>query len=120
VSIQLQGQNMQRLVLSMIAISVMATVLPTSLHAQAPDPYPWCAVYGGSMSGSSNCGFKTWQQCMATVSGIGGSCEPNQFYNPQGSRKRGRAAAGPRADQPAAHFYAPSGGWSSPSYFYND
>ena len=24
---------------------------------------------------------------MATVSGIGGSCEPNQFYNPRGGSK---------------------------------
>ncbi|MGC2218546.1 MAG: DUF3551 domain-containing protein, partial [Pseudolabrys sp.] len=36
------------------------------------DPYPWCAVYGGRMSGSSNCGFSTWNRCIATVSGIGG------------------------------------------------
>ncbi len=47
-------------------------------------PYPWCAVYGGRGGGGTNCGFSTWQQCMATVSGIGGLCEPNQFYNPRG------------------------------------
>lgn len=35
----------------------------------------------------SNCGFSTWRQCMATVSGIGGFCEPNQFYNPRGRSK---------------------------------
>ena len=29
------------------------------------DPYPWCAVYGGSWSGTSNCGFKTFH--LATV-----------------------------------------------------
>jgi hypothetical protein len=111
--------NMRLLVLSLLSASVLATILPPGAHAQKYDPYPWCAVYGGSMSGSSNCGFRTWQQCMATVSGIGGSCEPNQFYNPGGSRKRGRAAR-TRPDQPAAPFYGPSGGWSSPSYFYDD
>ena len=47
------------------------------------DPYPWCAVYGGMMGGASNCGFLTIEQCRLTVSGIGGSCEPNQFYNPR-------------------------------------
>jgi hypothetical protein len=104
---------------SLLVSSVLAAASPTRAYAQAYDPYPWCAVYGGSMSGSSNCGFRTWQQCMATVSGVGGSCEPNQFYNPQGSRKRGRASR-QRADQPAAPFYGPSGGWSSPSYFYDD
>jgi hypothetical protein len=50
-----------------------------SLQAQA-DPYRWCAVYGGHGGGGSNCGFVTLEQCRATVSGIGGSCEPNQFY----------------------------------------
>jgi hypothetical protein len=41
------------------------------------DPYPWCAVYGGDAGGASNCGFLTIEQCRATVSGIGGFCEPN-------------------------------------------
>jgi len=98
-----------------------------SLSAQAApyDPYPWCAVYGGSFSGASNCGFKTIQQCMATVSGIGGSCEPNQFYNPGRSGKRAKGTKGTKgakaARQPAGSYYAPGyGGFSSPSYFYND
>lgn len=45
------------------------------------DPYKWCAVYsGGKGGGGTNCGFVTIEQCRATVSGIGGFCEPNQFY----------------------------------------
>lgn len=47
------------------------------------DPYPWCAFYSGDGGGGTNCGFLTLEQCRATVSGIGGSCGPNQFYNPQ-------------------------------------
>jgi len=43
----------------------------------AADPYKWCANY---RNGGSNCGFTTFEQCQATVSGAGGSCEPNQFY----------------------------------------
>ena len=54
------------------------------------DPYPWCAVYTGRGGGASNCGFRTWDQCMATVSGIGGFCQPNQFYNPRGGPQRSR------------------------------
>ena len=45
------------------------------------DPYRWCAVYGGHAGGASNCGFVTLEQCRATVSGMGGFCEPNQFYS---------------------------------------
>jgi hypothetical protein len=33
----------------------------------------WCANYN---NGSSNCGFYTFQQCLAAVSGVGGSCQP--------------------------------------------
>lgn len=96
------------LLLAMLAYS-------PSAHAAPYDPYPWCAVYGGSWSGASNCGFKTLQQCMATVSGIGGSCEPNQFYNPGRSGRRAKAA------RPYGSYSAPGyGGFSSPSYFYND
>jgi hypothetical protein len=86
-----------RLFLSMLAGCLLTATLVAPVSAQKYDPYPWCAVYGGSMSGSSNCGFRTRQQCMATVSGVGGSCEPNQFYNPHGSRK-GRHSSRPRED----------------------
>ena len=55
---------------------------PVSAYEKPYDPYPWCAVYSGDAGGASNCGFSTIEQCRATVSGIGGSCEPNQFYNP--------------------------------------
>jgi uncharacterized protein DUF3551 len=44
--------------------------------------YPWCAQYGFRSGGGRNCGFVNWQQCMATVSGIGGYCEPNAMYQP--------------------------------------
>src|SRR5215467_11309010 len=48
----------------------------------------WCAQYGGRAGGATNCGFLTIEQCRATVSGIGGFCVPNQFYNPCGSSRR--------------------------------
>jgi Protein of unknown function (DUF3551) len=50
--------------------------------AQA-DPYRWCAVYsgGGEGDGGSNCYFMTLAQCQATVSGVGGFCAPNNFYD---------------------------------------
>jgi hypothetical protein len=43
----------------------------------AADPYKWCAAY---RNGSNNCGFTTIEQCRESVSGVGGSCVPNQFY----------------------------------------
>ena len=74
---------------------VLATITVAAVLAQAPagayempyDPYPWCAVYGGRGGGASNCGFLTIQQCRDTVSGIGGFCAPNQFYNPRPAKR---------------------------------
>jgi hypothetical protein len=54
--------------LSLSSIASSATV----------DPYPWCANYG--TPGGTNCGFVTIEQCRATIRGMGGFCEPNQFY----------------------------------------
>jgi Protein of unknown function (DUF3551) len=45
------------------------------------DPYRWCAIYGGEDGGGTNCGFVTNAQCMAAVSGTGGFCNQNVFYN---------------------------------------
>jgi len=42
--------------------------------------YPWCANYNAGRGGGRNCGFWTFQQCMATVWGIGGFCELNPMY----------------------------------------
>jgi Protein of unknown function (DUF3551) len=51
--------------------------------ASAEITYPWCAQYSGGgdgPGGARNCGFWTYQQCMATVSGNGSYCEANAMY----------------------------------------
>jgi Protein of unknown function (DUF3551) len=51
----------------------------------------WCANYdAGRGLGGQNCGFFTLEQCRATVSGIGGFCVINQFYNPCGAAGRAK------------------------------
>jgi len=47
---------------------------------------PWCAHYN---TGLNACGFYTYEQCMASVFGVGGSCAPNSFETPY---LRGRIA----------------------------
>jgi hypothetical protein len=54
-----------------------------AVGAATADPYKWCAVYDTG-DAATNCGFVTIEQCRATVSGIGGFCEPNQFYTGPG------------------------------------
>jgi len=63
------------LVLSLIIIGAL---LNTPTRAQN---YPWCAIYNDG-SGSKNCGFASFQQCQADVSGIGGFCSQNSTYQP--------------------------------------
>jgi Protein of unknown function (DUF3551) len=64
------------------AIGVFAVVVCFEKPAAAQNR-PWCAYYDFGQDGATNCGFSTYQQCLATVSGVGGSCGPNPQY--QGS-----------------------------------
>jgi Protein of unknown function (DUF3551) len=38
----------------------------------------WCASFGTGFSGT-NCSFSSFEQCRATLSGIGGFCRPNPY-----------------------------------------
>jgi Protein of unknown function (DUF3551) len=53
----------------------------TGVRAEAQN-YPWCAHYGSAFGGPVNCGFSSFGQCMATVSGTGGFCVQNSTYRP--------------------------------------
>lgn len=71
-----------------LVTKIMATLVLATATLYAP---------GDSGLAATNCGFLTLEQCRVTVSGIGGFCVPNQFYNPQrsakGARKRGEVRA---------------------------
>jgi len=43
--------------------------------------YPWCAQFA-DLSGKTSCLFSTFEQCLATVSGVGGSCVQNWYPAP--------------------------------------
>jgi hypothetical protein len=60
-------------------IAIATGALSTRAEAQN---YPWCAYYSGRGGGGTNCGFTTYQQCLATVNGIGGFCNVNTQYVP--------------------------------------
>jgi hypothetical protein len=59
--------------------------------------YPWCAHYAGP--GGTNCGFSTREQCMASASGMGGTCMQNTQY-------QAPAAAPARSAAPMTHVHA--------------
>jgi hypothetical protein len=61
--------------LALSALGFAAGIEPAS----AEITYPWCAQYK-TRGGARNCGFWTYEQCMATISGIGGFCQVNAMY----------------------------------------
>jgi hypothetical protein len=69
-----------------LGVVTLAAVFNTPAKAQN---YPWCAQYSDG-TGSKNCGFVSFQQCLADVSGVGGFCIQNSTYQP---------AAGPGASR---------------------
>jgi hypothetical protein len=72
-------------VLSLFGVLLVTAAIGTSAHAQNR---PWCAFYDGHFGGASNCGFSTYEQCLATISGVGGWCQPNTMYVPPPARHR--------------------------------
>jgi hypothetical protein len=48
----------------------------TAAKADWAQAAPWCANMGGR-DGGWDCGYYTFDQCMATARGLGGSCAPN-------------------------------------------
>jgi len=72
---------MKNLVRIAFAALCLTTFVGATADSAKADPYPWCAQYsGGGLGGASNCFFKTFQQCRAAVSGVGGFCNHNPFY----------------------------------------
>ena len=66
------------------SIATAAGLLALCAFATSPaaaDPYRWCAVYGNTDDNGTNCYFVTIEQCRAAVSGNGGFCAPNNFYD---------------------------------------
>jgi hypothetical protein len=58
---------------AVLALTVIASALATdAAYAQGA----YCAVNGGR-DGYENCGYFTFNQCRAAVSGVGGFCIPN-------------------------------------------
>jgi len=67
---------MRKIAPAFFVLATFASGIGTPAHAAIE--YPWCAQYG--RDDGRNCGFSTYEQCMATVSGTGGFCERNSFY----------------------------------------
>ena len=72
------------------ALALLVLVSGTATGAKAA---AWCAYYDAS---TRNCGFHTFEQCRAAISGVGGYCSHNysQGNYTQGNQPSGRRARG--------------------------
>jgi hypothetical protein len=79
-----------------VLLTVFIAASAATIGPAHADPYRWCAQYGGR--GATNCWFATLEQCRAAISGNGGFCNPNTFYDgrpvttPEDGVRRRRAA----------------------------
>jgi len=79
---------MKRLhVILLLLSALMLCAGGRSGSAQTAYSYPWCAEYVGQYE---NCGFVTFQQCEATIRGVGGWCIPSPYYRPAAARAKRR------------------------------
>ena len=77
---QANARHAVKLSLSIFTLFVAAVTLVTPADAQN---YPWCAIYSrGGAGGGTNCGFVSFEQCMATASGLGSFCYRNTQFVP--------------------------------------
>lgn len=69
-----------RMLRAFLAIAALVTVT-TAGHAQSAYDYPWCALYSGRDGpGATSCYYTSREQCMQTLSGIGGTCIRSPYY----------------------------------------
>src|ERR1700704_7200979 len=73
--------------LSMLVLATALTVAPRASEARYS--YPWCAQYSDAGSVFS-CAFVTYEQCLASVSGVGGLCmqNPAGWFHPRHAEAR--------------------------------
>jgi len=68
------------LTMPFIAAALLGESIATP--AQSAGSHPVCAVYYGiDATGTPSCSFDTREQCIETISGIGGFCIANQYYH---------------------------------------
>ena len=64
---------------ALLSVAFLGTVSVFGATISVAQEYPWCANYRSH--GGQNCGFVSYRQCMAALSGNGGFCSENAFFH---------------------------------------
>jgi Protein of unknown function (DUF3551) len=75
----------RKLVIVLFLIAAALPGEPQTGNAQSTYSYQWCSISSGGDAGgaSMSCYYNTLQQCMATLSGIGGTCVERPHHHAQ-------------------------------------
>jgi hypothetical protein len=65
-----------------LGFALAAPLLLGGVGSAGAQNYPWCAQYG-TRDSFTNCGFVSYEQCRAAISGNGGYCQRNPMFNPR-------------------------------------
>jgi hypothetical protein len=68
-------------IIQVVAASVVGVAALAGAGETQAREYPWCAILTDRDGSAENCGFVSYQQCAAYLSGIGGYCQPNPAYS---------------------------------------
>jgi Protein of unknown function (DUF3551) len=77
--------TMRKMMLAGLAILIATLLVP--IEPVSAQNYPWCQQRG---DGTTNCGFVTYEQCMAKQ---GSFCYRNPMYQPSAGEPRSRRSA---------------------------
>jgi Protein of unknown function (DUF3551) len=79
---------MRSQMLSLVLVFAALTGATASASAQSPYSYPWCSRQTAGKGDTTSCYFTSYQQCMTTISGIGGWCYQSPYYHAAYDRAR--------------------------------
>jgi Protein of unknown function (DUF3551) len=86
---------MRLLILSLVIANAALMSASEPASAQSAYSYPWCARMG-TRNGPTSCYYTSYQQCLTTLSGIGGYCFESPYYQPPRARDKAVKARRPR------------------------
>jgi hypothetical protein len=99
-AVRFRGASMRLPVLWLFLIAAALLGQVRAAAAQSAYSYPWCAKYlAHEFASVTSCYFNSYQQCMTTLSGIGGYCIKSPYYQAAPTT----APAGPRLAHPRRH-----------------
>lgn len=69
-----------RSILLMATVVLGCSVFAPAAEAQGNVQYPWCSI--NRRGENIWCAYRSYQQCLASISGVGGDCIRNPWFGP--------------------------------------